>query len=268
MIGTWYNPSVGHVKNSEATAVTRTTQASSQVASLQGNVTLVAGGTYTQTASSVLAAGQAGSLVGGDVNILAKNVVINEAYNTEQSVTLQNSASSVLGGSASVGGLSTNMIQGTVSTVRAMGDTKDGRAQALGAVNLALSGKQVYDAASAIAGTGQLTYGVSVNVSRNESQSASFTNSKQAVGSGIVGANNVNIVATGGGKDSNIHAVGSTITAGNTVNLVADNDITLEASQSSTVTAGNNSSNGANVGVTFGGGAQNGFSIQLGVTQG
>ena len=268
-IGTYYNPSLGNVKTSEATATTRITQVGSQVASLQGNVTLVAGGTYTQTASSVMALGQAGTLVGGDVNILAKNVVINEAYNTEQSLTLQKSASTVLGGSASVAGFSTDSLKGDVSTIKAMGDTSgDGRMQVLGAANLAMSGKQAYDAASAVASGGTLSYGVSVNLSRNTSQSTSVTTSSQAVGSGIVGANKVNIVATGGGADSNIHAVGSTIAAGNTVNLAADNAITLEASKNSSKTVGSNASHGENVGVTFGAGAQNGLSIQLGVSQG
>jgi hypothetical protein len=229
---------------------------------------MVAGDTYRQTASSVMATGQAGPLVGGDVNILARKVVINEAFNTEQSVTLTRSASSILGGSASIGGISTDMLRGTSSTIKAMGDTGDGRMQALGVANLAMSGKQAYDTASALASGGGLSYGVSVNVSRNTSQGSSFTNSSQGVGSGIVGANNVNIVATGGGKDSNIRAVGSTIAAGNTVNLAADNDVTLQASRDSVVTTGKNSSHGANVGVTFGAGAQNGFSIQLGVSSG
>lgn len=215
-----------------------------------------------------MAAGQAGPLVGGDVNILAKNVVINEAYNTTQSVTLDKSSSTIVGGSASFAGISTDTLKGASSTIKAMGDTGDGRMQALGAVNLAMSGKQAYDAAQAIGGTGQLSYGVSVNVSRNTSQSTSFTNSSEAVGSSVVGANNVNIVATGGGKGSNISAIGSTIAAGNTVNLVADNDVTLQASRNTSVTAGQNSSHGANVGVTFGAGAQNGFSIQLGVNNG
>lgn len=269
MIGQWYNPAIGNVKGSQANATTSTTQQASQVASLQGNVTLVAGNEYRQTASSVLAAGQAGPSVGGDVNILAKNVVINEAYNTTQSVTLNKSSSTIVGGSANFMGVGTDTLKGGSSTIKAMGDIgSDGRMQALGAINLAMSGKQAYDAVQAIGGTGPLSYGVSVNVSRNTSQSTSFTNSSEAVGSSVVGANNVNIVATGGDKDSNIHAVGSTIAAGNSVNMAADNDITLEASKSASVTVGQNSSRGANVGLTFGAGAQNGFSIQLGVNSG
>ncbi|WP_435896832.1 hemagglutinin repeat-containing protein, partial [Variovorax paradoxus] len=268
-IGSWSQPGVGHIKDFGAQTTSRTTQQASQVASLAGNVTLVAGNEYRQTASSVMAAGQAGPLAGGDVNILAKNVTINEAFNTEQSMTVQRSSSSKLGGSASFMGISTDTLRGGSNTIKAMGDTGDGRMQALGAVNLAMSGKQAYDAASALAGgAGGLSYGVSVSASRNTSQASSFSTASEAVGSSVVGSNNVNIVATGGGKESNIRAVGSTIAAGNTVNLVADNDVTLEASKNTAATVGQNSSHGASVGVTFGAGAQNGFSIQLGVSNG
>ena len=76
-------------------------------------------------------------------------------------------SSTVMGGSASVGGLSTDSIRGASSTIKAMGETSDGRMQALGAVNLAMSGKQAYDSAQALANGGQLSYGVSVNLSRN-----------------------------------------------------------------------------------------------------
>ncbi|MDQ0027816.1 filamentous hemagglutinin [Variovorax paradoxus] len=282
-IGSWSAPGLGHIKDFGAQTTSRTTQQVSQVASLTGNVTLVAGNEYRQTASSVMAAGQAGPLAGGDVNILAKNVTINEAYNTEQSMTVQRSSSSKLGGSASFMGISTDSLRNAQSTVRAMGDTSDnGRMQALGAINLAMASQQAYGAGSTLAGAlsgsgpslssmseaGTLSYGVSVTASRNTSQGTSFSTSSTAVGSSITGANNVNIVATGAGQNSNIHAVGSTIAAGNTVNLAADNDITLEASKNASVGVGQNSSHGTSVGVTFGAGAQNGFSIQLGVQNG
>jgi filamentous hemagglutinin len=268
MIGTWYNPSIGNLKGSESTATTRTSQASSQVASLQGDVTLVAGGTYRQTAGSIMAAGQAGPLVGGDVNILAKNVVIDEAYNTEESVSRGRQSSTVLGGSASVAGISTDSLKGAASTVKAMGNTSDGRMQALGAINLAMSGQQAYDTAQALASGGSLGYKVSVNLSRNKSESQSTTQASEAVGSSIVGANNVNIVATGGGEGSIIRAVGSTIAAGNTVNLAADNRISLEASKNTYEHHGTNSSSGASIGVGFAAGSQNGFTIDLGVSKG
>lgn len=281
-IGSWSAPGLGHVKNFEAQASIGTTQQSSQVASLGGNVTLVAGNEYRQTASSVLAAGQAGSLAGGDVSILAKNVTINEAYNTEQTTSLQRSSSSQLGGSASVGafGVSVSTTDlhrgggGTLGQLRnsvsAMSETNSTRAQALGALNVAMTGKQVYDSVSNFAGgaSSPLTYGVSVSLSRNTSQGISTTTTSTAVGSSVMGANNVNIVATGAGAASNINVLGSTIAAGNTANLAADNDITLAASKNTSVTVGQNSSHGASVGVTLGAGAQTGLSFQIGVQNG
>lgn len=269
MIGTRTNPSFGNVKQDEASQGNGVTQSGSQVASLRGDVTLVAGGTYRQTASGVLAAGQAGPLVGGDVNILAKNVVIDEAYNTSDSLTRAHSASTVLGGSASVGGISTNTLREAANTVKAMGDSGgDARMQALGAANLAMQGKQIYDTAAAVAAGGGVGYKVSVNVSRNKSESQSSTQASDAVGSSVVGAKNVNIVATGAGADSNIRAVGSTIAAGDTVNLSADNAITLEASKNSWQQHGTQSNSGTSIGVGFAGGSQNGFTIELGVSRG
>lgn len=235
---------------------------------MQGNVTLVAGETYRQTASSVIAAGLAGPLAGGDVNILAKNVLINEAYNTEQTVGVTRGSSTVLGGTASVGGISINTLRNARDTVNAIDDTDDSRMKALGAVSLAMSGAQAYDTASAIAGGGNVGFKVGASVSRNKNESTTFSNSSVAVGSSIVGANNVNIIATGGGQDSNIHAIGSTIAAGNTVNLAADNAVTLEASRNVRESAGVNSSSGASVGVSYAMGNQNGFTIELAASTG
>ena len=111
-----------------------------------------------------------------------------------------------------------------------------------------------------------LSYGVSVNVSRSTSQSTSATNSSTAVGSSVVGAGNVNIVATGGGKDSDILVSGSTVAAANNVNLSADDAITLQASKDTSVSVGQSRGSGESIGVTYGVGAQTGFSIQLGVS--
>lgn len=77
-----------------------------------------------------------------------------------------------------------------------------------------------------------------------------------------------NIVATGGGADSNIRAVGPTIAADNTVNLAADNAIRLEASQNTWEQHGSNKSSSTSIGVGYAAGAQNGFTIELGVSQG
>jgi filamentous hemagglutinin len=266
-VGTFTNPALGNIKQSQSSQGSGVTHSASRVASLQGDVTLIAGGTYAQTASSVLAAGQGGSLAGGDVHIQARDVAIGEAFNTSASSSHSRSSSTVLGGSASVAGISTDTLRSAGSTLTAMSDTSDGRMQALGAVNLALQGKQAYDTAVSIA-NGGVGYKVSASISHSKSESQSSASSREAVGSSIMGADRVDIVTTGGATDSNIRVVGSTIGAGSTAHLQADNAIDLQASQSSWEQQGSNRSSGASVGVGFGVGAQNGFTIELGVSKG
>ncbi|PZP97128.1 MAG: hypothetical protein DI587_18275 [Variovorax paradoxus] len=266
-VGTFTNPALGNIKQSQSSQGSGVTQSASRVASLQGDVTLIAGGTYAQTASSVLAAGQGGTLAGGDVHIQARDVAIGEAFNTGASSSQSRSSSTVLGGSASVAGISTDTLRNAGSTLKAMSNTSDGRMQALGAVNLALQGKQAYDTAVSIA-NGGVGYKVSASISHSKSESQSSASSREAVGSSIMGADRVDIVATGGATDSNIRVVGSTIGAGSTAHLQADNAIDLQASQSRREQQGSNRSSGASVGVGFGVGAQNGFTIELGVSKG
>jgi filamentous hemagglutinin len=293
MVGSWYNPSFGIVQGSSTQSAPSTVQVASQVASLQGNVTLIAGQTYRQSASSVMALGQAGTDVGGDVNILAKRVQIESADNTGQTADQGHSSSTVVGGSLSVGGIQINAdslknLGGFGSTLEAMGNTSDPRMLALGAATLAMSGSQLvnsatnlYNSAKQIAGTaGQAAAGqiisngaqalgfkVSVNLSHSQSQYQSSSDSTQAVGSSIVGAGNVNITATGAGADSNIAVIGSTLSAGKDLDLSADNKVQLLASQNSFSEQGSSSASGINVGVGFSVGAQNGFTGELSASQ-
>ncbi len=260
-VGTFTNPALGNIKQSQSSQGSGVIRSASRVASLQGDVTLMAGGTYAQTASSVLAAGQGGTLLGGDVHIQARNVVIGEAFNTSASSSHSRSSSTVLGGSASVAGISTDTLRSAGSTLQAMSSTSDGRMQALGAVNLALQGKQAYDAAASIA-KGAVGYKVSASISHSKSESQSTASSREAVGSSIIGADQVHILATGGAADSNIQVVGSTIGAGSTAHLQADNAVSLYASQSTWEQQSSNRSSGASVGVGFGAGAQTGFTIE------
>ena len=267
-VGTRTNPALGNIKQSQSSEGSGTTQSASQVASLQGDVTLIAGGTYTQRASSVLAAGQGGALLGGDAHIQARDVAIGEAFNTSESTGRSRSSSTVLGGSASVAGFSTDSLRNAGNTLSAIGDTGDGRMQALGAVNLAMQGKQAYDTAMALASGQGLGYKVTVSVSHNKSESQSSASTREAVGSSVVGADQVRIVATGGAADSDVRVTGSTISAGSTAHLQADDAIDLQASQSTWAQQGSNRSSGASVGVGFSAGAQTGFTIELGVSQG
>jgi len=290
MVGKVWQPSFGSIKQNEDGQRSGTTQSASQVASLQGNVKLTAGGTYRQTGSDVLALGQAntpgaahqalGDMMasgqpgeqarseGGNITIQARNVVIDESLSSRETQTQGKSSSTVLGGSASVAGISIETLQSLKDTAKATQETDDSRMQALGVATLAMQGKQLVDTAQSIAAGGGVGYKVSVNLSHNKSQSQSTGSQSEARGSSVVGAGNVDIRATGGGQDSNILVRGSDIEAGDTATLQADNKIQLEASQNHYDSQSTNKSSGQSVGVGFAGGSQNGFTIELGVSQG
>lgn len=113
-------------------------QVGSQIASLDGNVRLRAGGTYTQTASDVLALGTGTDGKAGNIDISARTVVINEAYDTHTSAQQTKAKSLTAGGTVSVPLY--NAAQGTLGTARATSQTGDSRMQALGAATTAYNG--------------------------------------------------------------------------------------------------------------------------------
>ncbi|WP_428977419.1 hemagglutinin repeat-containing protein [Xanthomonas dyei] len=65
----------------------------------------------------------------------------------------------------------------------------------------------------------------------SQSESETKQRSSTSKGSTLQAGGNVNLIATGGGEDSNILVRGSDIKAGNNLLLAADNNITLEAAQ-------------------------------------
>lgn len=85
------------------------------------------------------------------------------------------------------------------------------------------------------------------------SQSESETKQRSATskGSTLQAGGNVNLIATGGGEDSNILVRGSNIKAGNNLLLAADNNITLEAAQDTFEQHSTSKSKSAAVGVAI-----------------
>lgn len=72
----------------------------------------------------------------------------------------------------------------------------------------------------------------------------------------------------GGLNDGTVWSAIESAYALNTVNLAADNAIRLEANQNIWEQHGSNKSSGTSIGVGYAAGAQNGFTIELGVSQG
>lgn len=258
-IGSWYQGATGVASVKETSANSSTTQISSQIASLGGNVSLVAGDRYSQVASSVI------SPV-GDITIQGKQVSIEAGYDRLNATHKQSSSTTAVGGSISVPLV--DAVRNIQQMKNAAENTGDSRLQALAAVNTAMNAQRAYEGAQAV-GTGNLTgIKISVNLSNNKGNSSSSQSGQNVVSSSVAAGGDVNISALGDGKNSNLNVVGSQIEAGHNVNLKAGGDINLVSAQNTAQQHGNNANNGWSVGVGFGLGSQNGFTLDLAANKG
>nr|WP_315236103.1 hemagglutinin repeat-containing protein [uncultured Albidiferax sp.] len=231
------------------------TAAGSTVASLTGDVTVVAGKQYSQVGSAV-------QTPAGNIAIQAQDVAITEARESSASSTVTKQSSS--GFTLAVTSPLISAMQSMEQMADAGSQTSDKRMKALAAVNVGLAG---YNAVQSVAQSGG-TPGVNVTLSYGKSSSTSTTTnqSNTAAGSSVAAGGNVSIVATGGGLSTgtgetplqgNILVQGSTISAGGTTTLKADNDILLQAAQSTSSEHSTSKSSSASVGVSFGTGGFN-----------
>jgi filamentous hemagglutinin len=251
---------------------TSTMAVASTVGSTQGNVTIAAGNDYKQVGSNVVAPQ-------GDIDISAKKIDIIEAQNTSLNTTETKFKQSGITLAL------TSPVISAVQTVQHMGEVagqaKDARMQALAG---ATAGMAAYDAYGKVqAGQGQTIKGkdnqivtdrdangnvtgtrdanaadkvgginVSISVGSSKSQSNSSHTSSTAQGSTVAAGNNVNITATGAGKDSDLTVQGSQITAGNNATLKADDQLNLLAAQSTSEQHSTNKSSSGSVGISYG----------------
>ena len=268
-IGTRFQAAIGTVKTTNDGTAESVIQVGSQIASLGGNVTLKAGGQYTQTSSDITAPE-------GDISISAKDVLINAAMNTADSMAHQTYGKTAIGGSISVPLV--DSLQSVGRMFSAGKDTTDGRMQTLAAVNAGFSSYEAFQQASALtnlynqggAGAAALGAGIKISISLGNSKSDSkvIQSSDTAVGSSISAGGNVSITATGGGKDSSITAIGADLTAGKDVSLTADNEVNLMAAENTASQHSTNKSSGASIGIGFAiGGQQNGFTLDFAASQ-
>ncbi len=249
---------IGSRMQSTDQAGTRTTAAASTVGSIGGDVNIVAGNAYRQVGSDVVAPQ-------GDVNVVAKDIAITEAQQTlgsEQHTRFKQSGLSV-----SLSAPVITMAQTASSLTEAAGKTSDGRMQALAAGAAALNVYNNQDAVKALSQGDPTGGGVSVSITlgSSKSQSDSYQSGTASHGSSVQAGGNVNLIATGAGKDSNILIQGSNITAGKDATLMADNQVNLLASQDTHRDRSTNSSSSAAVGVAI---SQSGFGITASASKG
>ncbi|WP_326520649.1 hemagglutinin repeat-containing protein [Xanthomonas sp. 3058] len=216
-------------------------QVASNVGSLGGNVSLTAGGTYTQSASNVVAA--------KDVDITAASIQLLTAN--------QSSSASQQDDDLKIGAFA-RIKSPLIDLINNVDDARksDGR---LGAMQGMAAAANAYQSASAIssmaggAGSGSLlSVEAGVGFATNES---SFNSSSQlSQGSTITGGGNVRLKTTEG----DLRIVQGNLKAGDTLSLDSARDLVLEAGNSSNTEQSKGSNAGFEVGVGASVGAQTG----------
>ena len=240
----------------------------SQVGSLNGNTTMIAENTYTQSASKVSA------IKDGDVNILAKKVDIKAAddkYETNTKQKFEQKGLTIAITSPVISAI--QAVQGAVQSTRQVGESKHGRVNAMAAAN---AGFDAYRAADSVMKAGDSiqkamsnsdvdsVVGVQITYGQQKSESRTHTEGKTAAKSQVNAGGKVNIVATGAGKDSNINIKGSDISGKQGTTLIAGNQVNIEAAEQNHQESSTNKSSGFNAGVAI----KVGSGVAAGITVG
>ena len=228
---------------------------SSQVGSLNGNTTMIAKDTYTQTASKVSA------IKDGDVNILAKKVDIKAAddkYETNTKQKFEQKGLTIAITSPIISAV--QAVQGAVQSTRQVGKSKHGRVNAMAAAN---AGFDAYRAADSVMkasdsiqkamsnGDVDSVVGAQITYGQQKNESRTHTEGKTAYKSQVNAGGKVNIVATGAGKDSDINIEGSDISGKQGTILIADNQVNIKAAEQNHQERSTNKSSGFNAGVAI-----------------
>ena len=269
MLGGGIGVTFGSQKQTTESDLTKLYAQGSQVGSLNGNTTMIAENTYTQTASKVSA------IKDGDVNILAKKVDIKAAddkYETNTKQKFEQKGLTIAITSPVISAI--QAVQGVVQSTRQVGESKHGRVNAMVAANAVFDGYRAYqsgtkavtDVKDFMNGEGDVDslIGVQITYGQQKSESRTHTEGKNAAKSQVNAGGKVNIVATGAGKDSNINIEGSDISGKQGTTLVADNQVNIKAVEQNHQERSTNKSSGFNAGVAIK--VSNG--VAIGVTAG
>lgn len=215
----------GSQKGSTATSLEQTTRFGSMIGSLEGNVSLIAGGDVIVSGSDLLAGRATNDLLGqgGNIAIQGKNVTINPAEETERYTASQSSRSS--GVSATLTGTPVDTIRNLQQVSNSSGsdtDKTNGYLKEIGASLLTLPG-------------------INVGYGSSKSQGSVSVDTTTQRGSSLNAAGNITVRATEG----DITVAGSSIAAGGTATLDAQRHVMLLTSidTQSTDRTGSSSSN-------------------------
>ena len=255
MLGGGIGVTFGSQKQTTESDQTKLYAQGSQVGTLNGNTTMIAENTYTQTASKVSA------IKDGDVNILAKKVDIKAAddkYETNTKQKFEQKGLTIAITSPIISAV--QAVQGAVQSTRQVGKSKHGRVNAMAAAN---AGFDAYRAADSVMkasdsiqkamsnGDVDSVVGAQITYGQQKNESRTHTEGKTAYKSQVNAGGKVNIVATGAGKDSDINIEGSDISGKQGTILIADNQVNIKAAEQNHQERSTNKSSGFNAGVAI-----------------
>lgn len=226
----------------------------STIGSLEGKVTVDAGGSYRQTGSHI-------SALKGDVGITAGDITLDASADAWRERSIYSFEQKGL--SIGVSNPVISAIQTAQNMQRSGQQTDDKRMQALAG---ATTGLAAYNAGSAVAQNPQAAGGVNISITYGQSRSEDVTDSKgvnqtgstvQAGGSVLLNAN----TRDGRSGSGNISVSGSDIRAEKNAGLIAENDILLTAADNTNSLGRDSKSSswGAGVGIAIGKGVSAGF---------
>ena len=245
----------GSQKQTTESDLTKLYAQGSQVGSLNGNTTMIAENTYTQTASKVSA------IKDGDVNILAKKVDIKAAddkYETNTKQKFEQKGLTIAITSPVISAM--QAVQGAVQSTRQVGESKHGRVNAMAAANAGFDAYRAADSVMKASDSIQKAMsnsdvdsvvGAQITYGQQKSESRTHTEGKTAAKSQVNAGGKVNIVATGAGKNSDINIKGSDISGKQGTTLIADNQVNIKATEQNHQERSTNKSSGFNAGVAI-----------------
>ena len=254
MLGGGIGVTFGSQKQTTESDQTKLYAQGSQVGSLNGNTTMIAENTYTQTASTV-------SAIKGDVNILAQKVQIKAAddkYETNTKQTFEQKGLNIAITSPVLSAI--QAVQGAVQSTKQVGASKHDRVNAMAAANAGFdayrAGDSVMNAGKSIqdfmdSGNVDSVVGVQITYGQQKNESRTHIEGNTAAKSQVNAGGKVNIMATRAGKDSNINIEGSDISGKQGTTLIADNQVNIKAIEENHQERSTNKSSGFNAGVTI-----------------
>ncbi|SYZ56535.1 hypothetical protein CPBF367_32270 [Xanthomonas arboricola pv. juglandis] len=247
---------LGKQKVTTGADIDQITHTGTTVGSLEGDVTLVAGNKLAITGSDVMA-------LQGDLTATGKDIAITEVYNDSDAE--QRSKFSQGGLSLTLSSAAISLAQAANDSYKASKEVKgDSRMEALALGSAAYSaygaGQALGQAGSALssgsaAGAAQgANLSIAISIGGSKSESKSTQTASLAQGSKLQAGGDVNLIATGGGDQSNLLIRGSDIKAGNDLLLAADHDVLIETAKNTAEQKSTSKSSSASlgVGITYG----------------